>query len=194
MNGTDILAKIKGAPALRRHPVVVLTTTDDKVEIERCYDLGCQRLHHQAGQLRKLRPGDPPARPVPVRHQGARRRDPAGLISGGKAGEQAGDIAAERLDRIAALHRDHRRPAARGDIAGEHRIVSVASRKKEIGSPSQVSAPKLRISRSGAKRRDGVERGGLRCTEGVEPRSLRQRQVERGAGPLPSPVSSAWPQ
>ncbi len=40
MSGADILAKIKGAPALRRTPVVVLTTTDDKVEIERCYDLG----------------------------------------------------------------------------------------------------------------------------------------------------------
>ena len=41
MSGTDILAKIKGACALKRTPVVVLTTTDDKVEIQRCYDLGC---------------------------------------------------------------------------------------------------------------------------------------------------------
>jgi CheY-like chemotaxis protein len=42
MSGIDILARIKsdGSP-LRRTPVVVLTTTDDKVEIERCYDLGC---------------------------------------------------------------------------------------------------------------------------------------------------------
>jgi len=40
MNGNDILAKIKSAPALRRTPVVVLTTTDDNVEIERSYDLG----------------------------------------------------------------------------------------------------------------------------------------------------------
>jgi CheY-like chemotaxis protein len=42
MSGTDILARIKsdGDP-LRRTPVVVLTTTDDKVEIQRCYDLGC---------------------------------------------------------------------------------------------------------------------------------------------------------
>lgn len=40
MNGNDILAKIKSEPALRRTPVVVLTTTDDKVEIERSYDLG----------------------------------------------------------------------------------------------------------------------------------------------------------
>ena len=42
MSGTDILAKIKSADGpLRRTPVVVLTTTDDKVEIQRCYDLGC---------------------------------------------------------------------------------------------------------------------------------------------------------
>jgi CheY-like chemotaxis protein len=41
MSGTDILAKIKSAPQLKRTPVVVLTTTDDKVEIQRCYDLGC---------------------------------------------------------------------------------------------------------------------------------------------------------
>ena len=41
MIGTDILARIKGDERLRRTPVVVLTTTDDKVEIQRCYDLGC---------------------------------------------------------------------------------------------------------------------------------------------------------
>jgi len=41
MSGTDILAKIKSEGALRRTPVVVLTTTDDKIEIQRCYDLGC---------------------------------------------------------------------------------------------------------------------------------------------------------
>ena len=41
MSGTDILAKIKSAPLLKRTPVVVLTTTDDKAEIQRCYDLGC---------------------------------------------------------------------------------------------------------------------------------------------------------
>ena len=41
MSGIDILAKIKSAPQLKRTPVVVLTTTDDKAEIQRCYDLGC---------------------------------------------------------------------------------------------------------------------------------------------------------
>lgn len=41
MSGTSILEKIKKDEHLHRTPVVVLTTTDDKVEIDRCYDLGC---------------------------------------------------------------------------------------------------------------------------------------------------------
>lgn len=42
MSGTDILARIKEeGSALKRTPVVVLTTTDDAREIQRCYDLGC---------------------------------------------------------------------------------------------------------------------------------------------------------
>jgi CheY-like chemotaxis protein len=41
MSGIDILARIKSDELLRRAPVVVLTTTDDRVEIQRCYDLGC---------------------------------------------------------------------------------------------------------------------------------------------------------
>ena len=41
MSGTDILQRIKSDEHLKRTPVVVLTTTDDKVEIQRCYDLGC---------------------------------------------------------------------------------------------------------------------------------------------------------
>lgn len=40
MSGTDILAKIKSDQRLHRTPVVVLTTTDDQREIDRCYDLG----------------------------------------------------------------------------------------------------------------------------------------------------------
>lgn len=41
MSGADILRRIKADDRLRRVPVVVLTTTDDKFEIERCYELGC---------------------------------------------------------------------------------------------------------------------------------------------------------
>ena len=38
---TQLLERVKGDDRLKRAPVVVLTTTDDKVEIQRCYDLGC---------------------------------------------------------------------------------------------------------------------------------------------------------
>ncbi len=41
MTGLDILAAIKGNPHTRRSPVIVLTTTDDAREVQRCYDLGC---------------------------------------------------------------------------------------------------------------------------------------------------------
>jgi len=40
MMGVDILTRIKANPHLKRSPVVVLTTTDDQREIQRCYDLG----------------------------------------------------------------------------------------------------------------------------------------------------------
>lgn len=40
MSGVDILARLKGDEKLRLAPVVVLTTTDDQREIQRCYDLG----------------------------------------------------------------------------------------------------------------------------------------------------------
>ena len=40
-DGREVLKEIKKDAQLCRIPVVVLTTTDDKVEIQRCYDLGC---------------------------------------------------------------------------------------------------------------------------------------------------------
>jgi CheY-like chemotaxis protein len=41
MSGVDILKRLKETRQTERIPVVVLTTTDDKGEIQRCYDLGC---------------------------------------------------------------------------------------------------------------------------------------------------------
>ncbi len=41
MTGVDILKVVKENEHLKRAPVVVLTTTDDQREIQRCYDLGC---------------------------------------------------------------------------------------------------------------------------------------------------------
>lgn len=40
MSGIDVLARIKADDYTRRSPVIVLTTTDDQREIQRCYDLG----------------------------------------------------------------------------------------------------------------------------------------------------------
>jgi CheY-like chemotaxis protein len=40
MSGVDILKRIKENEHLRVSPVVVLTTTDDRSEIQRCYELG----------------------------------------------------------------------------------------------------------------------------------------------------------
>ncbi len=41
MPGLEILEYLKTDGHLKRAPVIVLTTTDDEAEIERCYDLGC---------------------------------------------------------------------------------------------------------------------------------------------------------
>lgn len=40
MSGIDILEKVKSNAYAKRLPVVILTTTDDEREIQRCYDLG----------------------------------------------------------------------------------------------------------------------------------------------------------
>jgi CheY-like chemotaxis protein len=41
MTGIDILRRVKQNKYLKCTPVVVLTTTDDQLEIKRCYELGC---------------------------------------------------------------------------------------------------------------------------------------------------------
>lgn len=40
MTGLEILASVKGNIHLKRSPVIVLTTTDDMREIQKCYDGG----------------------------------------------------------------------------------------------------------------------------------------------------------
>jgi CheY-like chemotaxis protein len=61
MTGIDILQKLKNDEGLKRAPVIVLTTTDDKREIERCYELGCNvyitkpvEYEHFANAIRQL--------------------------------------------------------------------------------------------------------------------------------------------
>jgi CheY-like chemotaxis protein len=40
LGGIEVLRRIKGDAKLTRIPVIVLTTTDDPVEVDRCYALG----------------------------------------------------------------------------------------------------------------------------------------------------------
>jgi len=41
LDGYQVLKRMKGDERTKRIPVVILTTTDDTREVERCYDLGC---------------------------------------------------------------------------------------------------------------------------------------------------------
>lgn len=41
VDGLEVLRQLKSDPQTSRIPVLVLTTTDDPREIERCYELGC---------------------------------------------------------------------------------------------------------------------------------------------------------
>jgi CheY-like chemotaxis protein len=41
VSGVEVLMAIKGDPATAKLPVIMLTTTDDPREVERCYQLGC---------------------------------------------------------------------------------------------------------------------------------------------------------
>jgi len=41
VDGVEVLRTLKQSPVLRRIPVVMVTTTDDPAEVERCHDLGC---------------------------------------------------------------------------------------------------------------------------------------------------------
>jgi len=41
VDGVEVLRRIKADPKLRRMPVIMLTTTDDPSEVERCHTLGC---------------------------------------------------------------------------------------------------------------------------------------------------------
>lgn len=41
MGGIEVLERVKASPTVSQVPIIVLTTTDDPREIERCYELGC---------------------------------------------------------------------------------------------------------------------------------------------------------
>lgn len=41
VDGIEVLRRLKSDPELRKLPVIMLTTTDDLREVERCHELGC---------------------------------------------------------------------------------------------------------------------------------------------------------
>ena len=41
VDGVEVLRQLKGNPASASIPIIMLTTTDDPREVERCYNLGC---------------------------------------------------------------------------------------------------------------------------------------------------------
>lgn len=41
VDGVEVLRQVKADPELRKIPVLMLTTTDDPREVERCHALGC---------------------------------------------------------------------------------------------------------------------------------------------------------
>lgn len=41
MDGIEVLVRIKADPEMSKLPVIMLTTTDDPREIEKCHEMGC---------------------------------------------------------------------------------------------------------------------------------------------------------
>ena len=41
MDGVEVLKRMKDSDVMKRIPVIMLTTTDDPREVDRCYELGC---------------------------------------------------------------------------------------------------------------------------------------------------------
>lgn len=61
VDGVEVLKQIKADSELRKLPVIILTTTDDPREVDRCHDLGCNVYMHKpvsfesfAGAIGKL--------------------------------------------------------------------------------------------------------------------------------------------
>jgi CheY-like chemotaxis protein len=47
VDGVAVLQQIKADPDLRKLPVIMLTTTEDPREVDRCHDLGCNVYIHK---------------------------------------------------------------------------------------------------------------------------------------------------
>lgn len=47
VDGVSVLQQIKADPELHRLPVIILTTTEDPREVDRCHELGCNVYIHK---------------------------------------------------------------------------------------------------------------------------------------------------
>lgn len=47
VDGVTVLQRIKADPSLHKLPVIMLTTTDDPREVDRCHELGCNVYIHK---------------------------------------------------------------------------------------------------------------------------------------------------
>ena len=41
VSGTEVLKQLKADPELRSLPVIIVSTTDDPYEVQKCHSLGC---------------------------------------------------------------------------------------------------------------------------------------------------------
>ncbi|MCM8526289.1 MAG: response regulator [Lentisphaeraceae bacterium] len=54
MDGFQVLKNVKGNPKFKNIPVVMLTTTDNPEEVEKCYSLGCNFYIKKPVEYREL--------------------------------------------------------------------------------------------------------------------------------------------
>jgi CheY-like chemotaxis protein len=54
LDGVEVLRRVKSDPTTAKLPVIILTTTDDPREIERCYELGCSAFITKPVQYERL--------------------------------------------------------------------------------------------------------------------------------------------
>ncbi len=54
VDGIEVLRRLKADPSFRKLPVIMLTTTDDTREVERCHQLGCSVYIHKPVDYEKF--------------------------------------------------------------------------------------------------------------------------------------------
>jgi CheY-like chemotaxis protein len=54
IDGVEVLRQIKADPKLHKLPIIMLTTTDDPREVDRCHDLGCNVYLQKPVQYEKF--------------------------------------------------------------------------------------------------------------------------------------------